>query len=67
MVTRIVVPGVGEVKVGGTVRHRQLGTGRITEIAVVGESVTASIMFRDGERPMLIDPEYFHPQKPMSP
>jgi len=67
MVTRIVVPGVGEVKVGGTVRHRQLGTGRITEIAVVGESVTASIMFRDGERPMLIDPEYFHPQKPISP
>lgn len=57
------VPGVGEVTVGGTVRHRQLGKGRITEIAVVGEAVTASILFRGGERPMLIDPEYFYPQK----
>ena len=62
-VTKAVVPGVGEVKVGGTVRHRQLGSGRITEIAVVGQAVTASIVFRGGKRPMLIDPEYFYPQK----
>ena len=62
VVTKAMVRGVGEVKVGGTVRHRQLGTGRVTEIAVVGEAVTASIRFSGGERPMLIDPEYFHPQ-----
>ncbi len=66
-VKKAMVPGVGEVKVGGMVRHRQLGSGRITEIAVVGDAVTASIRFSGGERPMLIDPEYFHPQKPGSP
>lgn len=56
----VAVPGLGQVRVGTKLRHKEFGIGVVR--ALIGTRVVnAVIKFDDGERPMLLSPEHFEP------
>jgi hypothetical protein len=53
---KVSIKGLGVLRVGAAIRHREYGVGKITSMMkCLGSAVTAQVAFTDAERPMYID------------